>query len=144
MTSTAAIAQLGERQTEDLKVPGSIPGVGILQQSLLVGDDAQMTPVGFEPTQLALVELESTPLDHWGKVSCSLRLKAVLLKLTTKMNHRRAAPGIEPATSRTLSENPATRLSSHVLLLRASLSAAADVRNRSLDPLRGRQVSSRL
>ena len=29
----AAIAQLGERQTEDLKVPGSIPGHGI---SLLV------------------------------------------------------------------------------------------------------------
>ena len=27
-----------------------------------------MTPVGFEPTQLALVELESTPLDHSGKV----------------------------------------------------------------------------
>ena len=26
---TAAIAQLGERQTEDLKVPGSIPGGGI-------------------------------------------------------------------------------------------------------------------
>ena len=25
----AAIAQLGERQTEDLKVPGSIPGLGI-------------------------------------------------------------------------------------------------------------------
>ena len=24
----ACIAQLGERQTEDLKVPGSIPGVG--------------------------------------------------------------------------------------------------------------------
>ena len=29
-----------------------------------------MTPVGFEPTQLALVERESTPLDHSGKVSC--------------------------------------------------------------------------
>ena len=28
--SSAAIAQLGERQTEDLKVPGSIPGLGIL------------------------------------------------------------------------------------------------------------------
>ena len=27
---TAEIAQLGERQTEDLKVPGSIPGRGIL------------------------------------------------------------------------------------------------------------------
>ena len=26
----AAIAQLGERQTEDLQVPGSIPGLGIL------------------------------------------------------------------------------------------------------------------
>ena len=26
---SAAIAQLGERQTEDLKVPGSIPGLGI-------------------------------------------------------------------------------------------------------------------
>ena len=26
----AAIAQLGERQTEDLKVPGSIPGLGII------------------------------------------------------------------------------------------------------------------
>ena len=25
----AAIAQLGERQTEDLKVPGSIPGLGV-------------------------------------------------------------------------------------------------------------------
>ena len=27
-TPTAVIAQLGERQTEDLKVPGSIPGLG--------------------------------------------------------------------------------------------------------------------
>ena len=26
----AVIAQLGERQTEDLKVPGSIPGRGII------------------------------------------------------------------------------------------------------------------
>ena len=28
--SVAPIAQLGERQTEDLKVPGSIPGLGML------------------------------------------------------------------------------------------------------------------
>ena len=27
-STSAAIAQLGERQTEDLKVPGSIPGLG--------------------------------------------------------------------------------------------------------------------
>ena len=28
-----AIAQLGERQTEDLKVPGSIPGLGTILQA---------------------------------------------------------------------------------------------------------------
>ena len=33
----AAIAQLGERQTEDLKVPGSIPGLGIALMSWLSG-----------------------------------------------------------------------------------------------------------
>ena len=30
----AAIAQLGERQTEDLKVPGSIPGLGSFHPQL--------------------------------------------------------------------------------------------------------------
>ena len=30
----AAIAQLGEQQTEDLKVPGSIPGLGIFSKNL--------------------------------------------------------------------------------------------------------------
>ena len=33
----AAIAQLGERQTEDLKVPGSIPGLGILDHEMKQG-----------------------------------------------------------------------------------------------------------
>ena len=32
----------------------------------------RMTAVGFEPTQLALAELESTPLDHSGKLSLTL------------------------------------------------------------------------
>ena len=32
----------------------------------------EMTAEGFEPTQLALVELESTPLDHSGKLSLQL------------------------------------------------------------------------
>ena len=75
---------MGERQTEDLKVPGSIPGLGIFYGFAAIGMDKdvrkyfsltltlQMTPVGFEPTQLALVELESTPLDHSGKVSLYL------------------------------------------------------------------------
>ena len=37
---------------------------------LSANDDLTLTAVGFEPTQLALVELESTPLDHSGKLSC--------------------------------------------------------------------------
>ena len=32
----AAIAQLGERQTEDLKVPGSIPGLGTIVVILFI------------------------------------------------------------------------------------------------------------
>ena len=36
---------------------------------------SHMTPVGFEPTQFALVELESTPLDHSGKVSTAWKVK---------------------------------------------------------------------
>lgn len=36
---------------------------------------SNMTPVGFEPTQFALVELESTPLDHSGKVSTAWEAK---------------------------------------------------------------------
>ena len=34
-----------------------------------------MTPVGFDPMQFALVELESTPLDHSGKVSAAWKVK---------------------------------------------------------------------
>ena len=36
----AAVAQLGERQTEDLKVPGSIPGGGIFFKSKLKTQNA--------------------------------------------------------------------------------------------------------
>ena len=35
-THRAAIAQLGERQTEDLEVPGSIPGLGIFSSSCIL------------------------------------------------------------------------------------------------------------
>ena len=38
--ATAAIAQLGERQTEDLKVPGSIPGLGTFRKSLNLRSDS--------------------------------------------------------------------------------------------------------
>ena len=52
---TAAIAQLGERQTEDLKVPGSIPGGGIvffcfsLTRRMLKDNEKKTPPAGFEP-----------------------------------------------------------------------------------------------
>ena len=46
-----------------------LPHVCNKQNTQNASADLQMTPVGFEPTQLALVELESTPLDHSGKVS---------------------------------------------------------------------------
>ena len=32
-------------------------------------EQTKMAEVGFEPTQFTLVELESTPLDHSGKLS---------------------------------------------------------------------------
>ena len=51
----------------------------------------KMTPVGFEPTQLALVELESTPLDHSDKVS----LLTSEGELT--MNREKACQASDPA-----------------------------------------------
>ena len=44
--------------------------LGNLWTSLpMIPNVGEMTAVGFEPTQLSLVELESTPLDHSGKLS---------------------------------------------------------------------------
>ena len=58
---TAAIAQLGERQTEDLKVPGSIPGGGIfLVMKKKQGKKLCTPPVGIEPTATRLRVLRST------------------------------------------------------------------------------------
>ncbi len=55
-----------------------------------------MTAVGFEPTQLALVELESTPLDHSGKLSCVakkiLLYSCWLQSRNFKMSGRRPEP----------------------------------------------------
>ena len=49
----------------------------------------KLTPVGFEPTQLALVELESTPLDYSGKLSCHVGgTETSDAKLYTPANHR--------------------------------------------------------
>ena len=83
--STARLAQSAERKALNLVVVGSSPTVGAfvslhipLHRSpfVVIASPSssgwpvdKMTPVGFEPTQLSLVELESTPLDHSGKVS---------------------------------------------------------------------------
>ena len=45
-SSFADIAQLGERQTEDLKVPGSIPGVGNALIAQLVEHGSNKPRVG--------------------------------------------------------------------------------------------------
>ena len=59
-----------------------------------------MTPVGFEPTQFALVELESTPLDHSGKVSTAGVTKIVVKTSWTvfflQINENKASPCINP------------------------------------------------
>ena len=46
---SAAIAQLGERQTEDLKVPGSIPGGGIFLVKKKKTRKKNLPPPGIEP-----------------------------------------------------------------------------------------------
>ena len=46
-----------------------------------------VTPVGFEPTQLALAELESTPLDHSGKVSSRVLFLRAMQRLPMKSGH---------------------------------------------------------
>ena len=64
-----------------------------------------MTPVGFEPTQLALVELESTPLDHSGKVSMSADARAA----EKKPGGQRALHALQPEVApskRTTSPQP--------------------------------------
>jgi hypothetical protein len=43
--SIAAIAQLGERQTEDLKIPGSIPGLGIFVKPSKLHPQAPKSPL---------------------------------------------------------------------------------------------------
>ena len=50
MLFDAAIAQLGERQTEDLKVPGSIPGLGICLSLVNLG--LFVSPYSFSPANV--------------------------------------------------------------------------------------------
>ena len=57
MPLMAAIAQLGERQTEDLKVPGSIPGLGMLHAGRWGVNAALRAALLRAPGQLPFVRL---------------------------------------------------------------------------------------
>ncbi len=59
-----------------------------------------MTSVGFEPTQLALVELESAPLDHSGKVSCPCTAAPALRPAEMPQRAARAARSVSPTHGR--------------------------------------------
>ena len=68
----AAIAQLGERQTEDLKVPGSIPGLGTfasgraIHPRIATGSSAKCSAAGTR-TRVARVKAEyPNQLDYSG------------------------------------------------------------------------------
>ena len=63
-----------------------------------------MTAVGFEPTQLSLVELESTPLDHSGKLSwkiAQLEFIPKYLRSNSRKRHTDSEGICTPATSAT-------------------------------------------
>ena len=53
-----------------------------------------MTPAGSEPAQLALVELESTPLDHSGKLSLMHHADAAYLRTRRRAHACAQMPGI--------------------------------------------------
>ena len=79
--------------------------------------NATMPEVGFEPTRTNRpAELESAPLDHSGiqarrvtlifTFACNIERSAFFGKVK---NQKRGRAGIEPATSRTRSENHTSR-----------------------------------
>ena len=59
----AAIAQLGERQTEALKVPGSIPGLGMLHAAQCCAWLSK-APV---PCAMLRAVLAACPPSRWGR-----------------------------------------------------------------------------
>ena len=58
-----------------------------------------MTAVGFEPTQLALVELESTPLGDSGKLFCKPQVAGCSSqnRENSKASVKVTLAGLEPA-----------------------------------------------
>ena len=140
----ASLAQLAEHALRKRTVVGSIPTGGFLSAAHSGTRQPDHKKKGLlqelSPGPLA-PEARIMPLDQ---AADARMIEAAHHKHKARMHDRRAAPGIEPGTSRTLSETHATRPSSHVMVLWASLSAAAEARNELLASIYARQVSSRL
>ena len=67
---TAAIAQLGERQTEDLKVPGSIPGLGTYDSCRSQKQSTLIQAVVVTCRQaFVITEWTSNYLSYWRKAA---------------------------------------------------------------------------
>ena len=69
-----------------------------------------MTPVGFEPTQFALVELESTPLDHSGKVSAAGGTKIVVKASGTDFSFKLMKTEHHPAIDKVEAKSADTQI----------------------------------
>ncbi len=70
----AAIAQLGERQTEDLKVPGSIPGGGIFLFSQPLNNNSNVSVAQWitHPPPKGKTVGSSPTRDVMNKIICPL------------------------------------------------------------------------
>ena len=66
----AAIAQLGERQTEDLKVPGSIPGLGTGKTARAAARMRQAAKMSVWWTQIAQMAELARFRRHWCSQEC--------------------------------------------------------------------------
>ena len=70
----AAIAQLGERQTEDLKVPGSIPGLGRTGQTAQAERHGQGHTGRIDTSEHVQAKGTATGETNSAQAACSLRL----------------------------------------------------------------------
>ena len=65
LLAEAAIAQLGERQTEDLEVPGSIPGYGIFAFSVTHYGRAACCPLSLSKRVRRMLFLLISGVAQW-------------------------------------------------------------------------------
>ena len=86
MKATAAIAQLGERQTEDLKVAGSIPAFGTFFlksaeiQFKYIFKKKDSLPTGFEPVRENPNRFQVCRLNHSAIQAVTPRRKCDFLE----------------------------------------------------------------